>query len=276
MLQPTLPEQLAFCPVVYVASPPTSPAANFRRLPTLVSSIRVRPCSAAISLRAQIDDNMLPHSVVRKTGMSSAKTQGTARLPDLRNLQNVNELLDVVSAFVVQGKWTLSAEEAAISLHFLHRATHGRQTPSASSTFVVRKRHAQSEVVFDRSRQAQAASSRSKGAKMDEAIILALSSAIAQAIRLSALEPKYLSMSLTALSDRVRQQELYQDVFRLASKSIQDMARKSSFANLRSRSDRGVGGGGGGGGAAAAAAGRLPAASLLVLSACLYMPLNRH
>ena len=171
----------------------------------------------------------MPHPfVVRKAGVGSNSTQ-SLRLPDLRHVRDANRLLDVLGQFVVnETRWTLSAEEAAVSLHFLNRAARRSQISSSSSTLVVRRRQSLSEGSAARpARQPVAMVLKSPSNRLDTLMVV-LSSAVAQGIRRSALEPKYLSMSLTALADRMRHHRVYQEVFQLASKSIQGVAQKSA------------------------------------------------
>jgi hypothetical protein len=151
-------------------------------------------------------------------------------------MRRPDELLDVLDQFVVNGtEWTLSAQDAAVSLHFLYRAARSGRNHGVPGTFVVKRQGVQPGKPAPARRFAAERRSEQGSTRRDR-IVVALSLAVAAGLRRSALEPKYLSMALTALADEGEQHRVaYRDVFRLGAKSIQQMVRESAFGHMRSR-----------------------------------------
>lgn len=253
-----VPRALPFCPAVPGPRPPRAVAAqSLPRSSWVILSI-TKPRGFLAHQRAHEvgdtgDTSRVPlhRRVVRKAAQSNHSADRTdgalgAGLPDLRKVRDVERLLDVMGQFVVDNThWRLTAQDAAVSLHLLHRAGRNGQAGAAytvrRSSYTVRRRQAgQSDEIAEQATAAQAGNTTaaqgiSKETNRQEKITVVLAAAVAQGIRRSALEPKYLSMALTALADRARRaykDEAYKEVFHLASECIQGMTRKASFGQL--------------------------------------------
>lgn len=212
------------------------------------SGRRVCPGIPAVYLQAREVGDSGPHPAHKMPNNTSAdahlgnhQRQG---LPDLRQLKDLNRVLEVVGRYVVNGTdWMLSPEDAAVSLHFLHRAARGTQghRKMTASPFVVRRRQTQAprSAGSRAGSQPRASASSAQSANRLENTMMVLSAAIARDLRRadSTLEPKHLSMALMAVSDRILHHSVLKDLFHLASKRVQDMVRARTFGHLRTRRD---------------------------------------
>jgi len=290
-LQPAMPNVPAFCPSAPSSAlgsappwPSRSPASPAR--PAVLSALLaadarsscrvttaptgrwfpgpgrgVRPGAPAVHMQARgaAGESGPPASAPKTAHNTSAEERGprpAPGLPDLRQLRDSNQLLEVVGRFVVNGTdWMLSPEDAAVSLHFLYRAARGAegrarrgagalaeeqgQRKLSASPFVVRRRQNQAPASAQGrgGGQPRARASSAQGSHRLEDTMVVLSAAIARDMRRadSALQPRHLSMALTAVSDRVQHRAVFKDLFYLASKRVQDIVRARTSGHLRTR-----------------------------------------
>ena len=213
--------------------------ASCRRVRTGVPAVHLQAREAGDS--GPPPAHKMPNNTRADAHLGNHQREG---LPDLRQLKDMNRVLEVVGRYVVNGAdWMLSPEDAAVSLHFLHlaaRCTQGQRKMTASP-FVVRRRQTQapSNAGGRADSQPRASASSAQSAIRLENTMVVLSAAIARDLRRadSTLEPKHLSMALTAVSDRILHHTVFKDLFHLASKRVQDMVCASTFGHLRTRRD---------------------------------------